>query len=186
MHNQDLPTPAMLHKLLTYDPDTGFLRWRTRTPDFFINGKRAAERTCRSWNTRYAGAAAFTADSAYGYKNGSIFGKKYMAHRVIWAIVYGRWPDDHIDHINGVKSDNRSVNLRDVPQSVNMRNAIKRADNTSGICGVSWDKKNQKWRANMTMRGKSVNLGLFDSIEDAAAARKAAEVGHGFTARHGQ
>ena len=186
MHNQDLPTPAMLHKLLTYDPDTSLLYWRTRTPDMFADGKQTAAHKCASWNARYAGTEAFISSDADGYKKGAILGKHYRAHRVIWAIVHGRWPDDNIDHINGVKSDNRLVNLRDVTTSVNMRNMVKNRANTSGICGVSWKKKNQKWVAYIVLRGRQTYLGIFDNIEDAAAARKAAEVGHGFTARHGQ
>ena len=185
MHNQDLPTPAMLRKLLTYDPDTGKLHWRMRTPDMFTDGKQTAEHVCARWNARYAGTEALNVCSG-SYKGGRIFDKTHSAHRVIWAMGHGRWPDDNIDHINGVKSDNRLVNLRDVPQSVNMRNRVKNRTNTSGICGVSWNKKKQKWAAYIVLRGRQTGLGLFDNIEDAAAARKAAEVGHGFTARHGR
>ena len=186
MHNQDLPAPAMLRKLLTYDPDTGLLYWRTRTPDMFAAGKQTAGHVCARWNACHAGTEAFTSVSNKGYKQGAILGKHALGHRVIWALTNGRWPDDNIDHINGVKSDNRLVNLRDVPQSVNMRNAVKRADNTSGICGVSWNKKGQKWVARIGRGGDQTFLGLFDNLEEATAARKAAEVGHGYTARHGQ
>lgn len=186
MHNQDLPTPAMLRKLLTYDPDTGLLHWRTRTPDMFADGKQTAAHKCARWNARYADTEAFPFAKDTGYKAGKIFNKNHRAHRVIWAIMHGRWPDDNIDHINGVKSDNRLVNLRDVPQSVNMRNMVKLRANTSGICGVLWHKKAQKWVAQISLHGRQTYLGIFDNIEDATAARKAAEVRHGFTARHGQ
>jgi hypothetical protein len=186
MHSQDLLTPAMLRKLLTYDPDTGLLYWRVRTPDMFTDGKQTAAHNCARWNARFAGTEAFTSVSNKRYKHGRILGKHYFAHRVIWAMANGRWPDNHIDHINGICNDNRICNLRDVTRSVNARNAKKKINNTSGICGVSWHKKNQKWQANITMRGKSVNLGYFENIECATAARKAAEIGNGYTARHGQ
>ena len=186
MHNQDLPTPAMLHKLLTYDPDTGLLYWRTRTPDMFADGKQTATQACANWNARFAGTEAFIFSDAKGYKRGKIFGKTYRAHRVIWALANGLWPLDQIDHINGIRDNNRLCNLRDVTGSVNLRNAKKQFNNTSGICGVSWVKRKQKWQANIGIRGHKIHIGIFDNIEDAAAARKSAEVGNGFTARHGQ
>ena len=186
MHNQDLLTPAMLRKLLTYDPDTGLLYWRTRTPDMFADGKRTAAHACASWNARFSGTDALIAVTHDGYKKGKIFAKTYRAHRVIWALAHGQWPLHQIDHINGICYDNRLCNLRNVTGSVNARNAKKKCNNTSGICGVSWHKGNQKWVAQIEQRGKRVSLGYFDNIEDAAAARKSAEVGNGFTARHGQ
>ena len=186
MHNQDLPTPAMLRKFLTYDPDTGLLYWRARTPDMFADGKQTATHVCARWNACFTGKEAFTFVKDSGYKVSKIFAKTYYAHRIIWTLWNGYWPIAQIDHINGMRDDNRLCNLRDVTQSVNARNAKKRCNNTSGICGVSWHKKNQKWVVQIQARGKNIHLGYFDNIEDAAAARKAAEVGHGFTARHGQ
>jgi hypothetical protein len=89
--------------------------------------------------------------------------------------VYGEWPKLNIDHINRNPSDNRLVNLRDVTQKQNRQNASKRSDNTSGYPGVYWFKRDSKWVANIKHDYKLIHLGLFESLEEAVAARKAAE-----------
>ena len=59
-----------------------------------------------------------------GYLVVSAGGKNYQAHRVIWLITHGRWPAGDIDHINGIKTDNRLANLRDVSHKTNARNRM--------------------------------------------------------------
>ena len=180
MTAKDLPTPATLRKLLSYDPNTGLLTWKRRSPEMF-----KAENRSNAWNARHAGKEAFTATMAQGYKIGSVLGSVYYAHRVAYAVHYGKWPAQHIDHISGDAADNRITNLRDVSQSMNCRNTAMQSSNTSGVCGVSWHKGSGKWQAHVKLYGKQKYLGTFDNIDDAAAARKAAEAGHGFTERHG-
>jgi hypothetical protein len=175
----ELPTPEDLRVLLRYEPDTGKLFWKPRDRVWFKN-----ERTFAAWNTLYPGREAFTYIDN-GYKQGTIFCKRYRAHRVAWAIFNGKWPQDEVDHINGIRCDNRIKNLRDVPKNINAKNTRRRSDNTSGYIGVSWNKYVGKWTASITILNKMKNLGLFESIEDAIAARQKAELGHGFTERHG-
>lgn len=100
---------TLLHRLLTYDPQTGVLTWRERPSDLF-----ASPHAANSWNSRLAGSVAFPNINRTGYMKGMIFGRTYMAHRVIWALMSGEWPPAtmDIDHINGVKTDNRWANLR--------------------------------------------------------------------------
>lgn len=180
MTARDLPTPATLRKLLSYDPDTGLMTWKRRPPEMF-----KAENRANAWNAKHAGNVAFTATVAKGYLGGAIFGNLYYAHRVAYAIHHGKWPAKQIDHISGDKTDNRIANLRDVSRSVNARNTAMLSSNTSGVCGVSWHKGSGKWQSHIRSGGKHRYLGLFDNLDDAAAARKAAEAGHGFTERHG-
>ena len=182
---KDLPTPETLRKLLQYDPETGLLFWKERGVEWFSGEKLTVFRIHRSWNAKHAGREAFTAVSAFGYRYGHVLSNNCKAHRVAWAIYYGQWPKRFIDHINGIPDDNRIKNLRDVSVSENLRNSIKSSNNTSGFCGVSWNIKAQKWRAYIKLHGKNQHLGYFESIEDAAAARKLAEVGNGYTERHG-
>lgn len=89
----------------------------------------------------------------------------------------GRWTIS-IDHINGDKLDNRRSNLRLADRRQQMTNPadgpMKR--NTSGVTGVSWTQATRKWYASISIEGRTVSLGLFDSIEEAAEARRAAEV----------
>ena len=172
--NKDLPSPELLRKLLRYEPDTGKLFWRHR-PEGPNN-----------WNARFSNKEAFTAFNCNGYKIGSVRSKPQLAHRVIWTIVHGVWPVGDVDHINGLRTDNRLINLRNVSKSINQRNAKMKSSNTSGHNGVHWYARAGKWKAEITLDWSKKHLGYFDDIADAIAARNAAEAGHGFTERHGQ
>ncbi len=186
--DQNRPHPLLLKRLLKYDPDTGLLTWLWRTPDLMEakpGSKHSATRRASMWNARYAGTPAYTAADDKGYLTGKLFGRTYKAHRVAWAIAKGAWPDGEIDHINGVRDDNRLVNLRGVSRQENNRNARRRRDNTSGVCGVYWHKGKQKWRAHIKVDGRKVHLGYFPEKTDAIAARQAAEIEFGFHPNHG-
>jgi len=113
-------------------------------------------------------------------------GKQYLAHRLIWLYVYGKFPDDQIDHINGDPSDNRIENLRDVTNQENNKNRSKNCNNTSGHIGVCWDKDAEKWRARIDVNGGTKHLGYFNVLEDAVAARQAASVKYGYHKNHGR
>ena len=178
-------TPEALRKLLRYEPTTGKLYWRERTPDMFDEGKYDASRTCKSFNTRCAGKEAFTAYHKDGYKHGVIFGKPYLAHRVIWAIVNGEWPKV-IDHVNGDRSDNRIGQLSNGSHQTNAKNAARRVDNNSGVCGVGWFCRYGKWVSRIQVNGKRKTLGYFTSFEEAVEARKKAEKVYGFHENHGR
>ena len=175
-----------LRKILRCDPDTGKLFWRDRTPDLFPYGKQTAEHRCRRWNSHFSGKEAFTADDGAGYRQGTIFDRKYRAHRVIWAMETGAWPDDQIDHIDQDRSNNRFPNLREATSKENCRNTSMRRDNKSGTTGVYWDKATQKWAVRVMIEGHNKNLGRFRCITAAIISRKVAEVRHGYHANHGR
>lgn len=123
-----------------------------------------------------------------GYVNVTIGRLIFKAHRIIWAIYNGVVPDPEcdIDHLNGIRCDNRPCNLRLVSASSNMKNSKQYKHNTSGITGVSWEKTHKKWRASINIGKKRVNLGRFDDVSDAIRARRKAEVENGYTDRHGK
>lgn len=100
---------------------------------------------------------------------------RVMAHRLAWFYTYGRWPTQDIDHINEVKNDNRFCNLREATRAQNMQNVRKHKHNTSGLKGVCWHSQRKRWRAFIFLDRKQKHLGLFDTKEDAYAARKQAE-----------
>jgi hypothetical protein len=107
-----------------------------------------------------------------GYMAIQLHGVRQYAHRLAWCYVYGSWPAGVIDHINGVKDDNRIENLRDVSQRANTQNrAAPKGDNP--YLGVS--KKRSKWLAQISDHGKHVRVGLFDTPEEAHAAYVAAK-----------
>jgi len=173
-------------RVLKADFKTGKLYWLPRTPDMFNEGKQSTEHRCRCWNGRYAGKEAFAAIGNHGYRQGKIFDRDYRAHRIIWLLHTGDWPTDEIDHINGKRTDNRVSNLRSVSRAENNKNMRVGKRNTSGIPGVGLNKKSGKWRAYIMLDGINRNLGSFDDIGDAAAARNAAQVEYGFHANHGR
>jgi len=169
---KDILTPELLRKLLAYDPDTGALTWLFRSNAAF--------------NARWAGTPAFTASTCRGYRRGRILHNHYYAHRVIWAMTHGAWPENVIDHINGVTDDNRIANLRAVTVQENQRNISMPINNTSGHMGVYWHKSVQKWQAQINVDNKHIHLGSFADKQDAVSARKAAELEYNFHINHGR
>ena len=113
-----------------------------------------------------------------GYIGVLIGGKRYLAHRIAWALTYKTWPEQQVDHINGIKTDNRIGNLRLATNAQNGKNYGVNKSNTSGIKGVSWCKQTQKWRAMIKVDGRSVCKGRYADKQDALTARHAAEVEH--------
>lgn len=176
-----LPTPEELRRLLHYDPETGVLTWKARGPEMFGDGGYSAERRANRWNAMYAGREAGSM-TGHGYRRINIWAHDIMAHRIAWAMTRDRWPQGEIDHINGVRTDNRIVNLRDVSRMVNGRNMVRSRRNKSGVTGVFGDARRSRWTA--VIRKKY--LGAFTSIDEAIAARRAAERDLGFHENHGK
>lgn len=186
MADKALPCPTLLRQLLRYDPETGKLFWKRRSPALFKDSPtRTAAHKCANWNAAYDGKEAFTAKS-HGYPTGAINNQLIKAHRVIWAITHGAWPKGQIDHINGVRWDNRIANLRDVSLTENLRNMPLQKNNTSGVVGVLWYKQTSRWQAQISHEGKSIHLGFYRGIEEASAARRAAEIVLGYHKNHGR
>ena len=154
-------TQERLNSLYNYDPDTGLLvskKFKSRREHWAKPGN---------------------------YITVSIDNKSFLAHRLIWMMVYGHWPDE-IDHINGNKQDNSLCNLRNVTALENRRNKCIQKNSTSGVMGVYWHAHHEKWLALIRVNYKLLHLGYFSNKEDAIAARKAAEVNHGFHKNHGR
>lgn len=84
--------------------------------------------------------------------------------------------DEVVDHINGNKLDNRKCNLRICSQQQNTFNTCINSNNTSGYKGVTWDKKRNKWIAQIMVNYKHIYLGRYENIEDAIKSRKDAEL----------
>lgn len=177
--------PHKLRLLLDYTPETGELVWKTRTTDWFNGEPAKLDEIARLWNAAYAGKRALANTCGNGYAHGTVLGYIAKAHRVIWALMTGAWPIDQIDHVNGIRSDNRWSNLRQVTNRINSQNSAMRKDNTSGFSGVRFDQRRNKWQARIVKDGRERHLGYFDDIASAAAARERAKLALGFTERHG-
>lgn len=177
-------TKDLLHEIFSYDAETGVLKHKLRPRWMFTKGYNGGETSWKTWNSQNAGQAISNVGSG-GYHRVNISGNRYFAHRLIWMMVYGEWPDE-IDHINGNPSDNRLCNLRAVNRQENLRNLSRRSDNSSGITGVSYSKRDNVFLAYITVDGHTKVIGRFETIKDAAKARKAAEIEHGYHANHGR
>lgn len=180
-----LPTQEVLLSLMEYDPDTGSLLWKDRPLDLFKDGKQSAHHNMAAWNAKCAGKPALNS-LRDGYLRGRLLGEFVYAHRVIWKMMTGDEPD-LIDHINGIRSNNRWCNLRSIDARNNAMNSALRSDNTSGVVGVTWDPRfGGKWVAQIFVGQERIFLGQYDEIGDAVRARKAAERKHNFHPNHGR
>lgn len=106
-----------------------------------------------------------------------INGKEYLEHRLAWFYTLGVWPE-RIDHVNGVKDDNRLSNLRECTIAENNQNRRRKKNNKSGHKGVSWHSYNKRWRSQITVQGKDTHLGYFLTKEEAADAYNDAALQH--------
>ena len=172
------PEIRVLQQNLRADAEAGIVYWLPRPRTAF-----KLERSFKAFNTRFSDKPALQSIDANGYRHGKAFGKTYKHCRVLWVLVYGYWPR-RLDHINGDKTDDRLVNLRDASAQENSRNCKRSAANTSGQTGVS--RHGKKWRAYIMVDGKQQHLGLFNSKERAYGARLSAEKKHGFHKNHGR
>lgn len=176
----------LLHELLDMDSSTGTLKWKTRNAHHFnASERRTAEHIAANWNAHYSGKPALACADQFGHLMGRIFNKLIYAHRAIFAMTHGRWPEHEIDHINGDPEDNRPCNLRDVPHKDNLRNMKRSRANSSGATGVSFNKRLSKWMAHATVDGAYRHLGFHDKRSEAIAAREAANSELGFHTNHG-
>ena len=159
-------TQKQLKTILSYDESTGqFARLKSTTNSHKIHSKVG-------WL------------ESNGYIRASVNKAKYGCHRLAWLYVYGFMPNQ-IDHINGVRSDNRISNLRDVTSAENNKNMKLRSDNVSGAYGVNFIKSRNRWQTRITTKGQTKHIGYFPCKQDAILARKKAEEELGFSMRHG-
>jgi hypothetical protein len=145
-------TQSKLKELLHYDPVTG---------DF-------TRLVANSNRIKVGDIAGFV--NSEGYKQLMINNKTYYAHRLAWLYIYGEFPKNHIDHINGNKKDNRIANLRECTNRENHQNITSQKNSTSKYLGVSWSNKHNKWFAQISFNYQKKYLGLFDNEEEAFAA----------------
>jgi hypothetical protein len=141
-------TQAELRERLDYNPETGLFQWKGP-----LTGRKLRE----------AGST-----DAKGYRCITIDGVLHKSHRLAWLYVHGTWPAGQIDHLNGLKGDNRIANLRDVTNSINNQNKRRPdKDSKSPYLGVTWCKSSCAWRANIGVNNKVVRLGSFRTPEAA-------------------
>ena len=114
-----------------------------------------------------------------GYLRIQLQSGKFVASRLAWLLHYGEWPEKTVDHINGNPSDDRIDNLRLATDSEQQWNKGINRNNTSGIKGVSFNKRRNEaglspWEVYITVYYKRIHIGFFNDLEDAIEARQEA------------
>ena len=132
----------LIEDSLTYDPDTRLFKWLD--------------------NYRKHSKGWFKGTLCNGYLRIIIGKKAYLTHRLAWYLMYGKFPKDVIDHKNGITTDNRLSNLREVTPHQNSQNCKGR--------GTSFNKKARKWESRISVNRKDLFLGYFDTEEEARQA----------------
>ena len=145
-----------LHRQLDYSPINGLFRWKIEPTKKIKIGDIAGYKN-------------------EGYVQIRINGQLHRAHRLAWLYVKGYLPENDIDHIKGIKDDNRIRKLREISRSCNLRNTGNRKNNISGIKGVSWLKSRNKWRSVVMVHQKYKHLGNYTDFDEAVCARLAGE-----------
>lgn len=142
MNTDHTLTAARLRSLVRYDAATGTLHWRVLLP------------------RRKRGPLGAPAGHG-GRLQTPIDGRAHYIHRLVWLYHHDEWPADQVDHINGDKRDNRIENLRVVSNGENAQNRRVR--------GVTYERRNGRWRARIMVDGKSISLGYFATEREALA-----------------
>ena len=151
MENNNMTlTRTRLQELLSYNPETGLFNWKV-----------AAARRIK------VGQDAGSVNSE-GYLHIRIDGEGYKVQRLAWLHFYGVWPTGVIDHINGIKDDNRLANLRDVSRRENASNMQRHRE--GHLVGTCWDKRRNMWLAGIKINGKREFLGYHLTQELASQA----------------
>lgn len=174
MKNLPLPKQSYLLEALKIDETSpSGLRWNWDRPREHFE----TERGFRIFKTRDGGnCAGHIGKSGDGHKMWivKIAGKRYQAHRVVFCMKNGDFdPSYEVDHIDRDPLNNEPKNLRLSTRAQNASNKSIPSNNTSSARGVTWDKKNRKWQAQIGHFGKCIFLGRFSSKEEAVAARVA-------------
>jgi hypothetical protein len=156
--------PARLRELLSYDPDTGEIRWLPGA----VKGRMAAGGPVGLQKGR---------SNSRVYFRFEIGGRRYFAHRVAWALMTGEWPKKTIDHRDRNGLNNVWTNLREATSAQQAQNRKLYSTNRfSGHRGVTW--AFGKWKAVIEVSGRSIYLGRFADLQSAINARLVAEREH--------
>jgi hypothetical protein len=154
-------TQKRLKEVLVYNPKTGIFMWKKTGP-----GRK---------KTKIAGGI-----DVHGYRVINIFYTQYKAARIANLYMLGYLPENQMDHKNKIRDDDRWKNLREVSAQCNLRNCCVYKNNKSGVTGISFGKKDNRWLSDMRVNNKTIHLGQYKDKTDAIKARWEAEKKHNY------
>ena len=154
-------TAARVRELVHYEPESGAFTWLPRPRSAFRSNRLFGQ-----WHGRCSGKMA-GGPGGSGYIVIPIDDGRYQAHRLAWLYVHGEWPEHFIDHINGIRSDNRLANLRDVSRQTNQQNMRKAPGAKQMPLGVYFHHRKllRRYSASIRIDGRTKHLGYFDDPE---------------------
>lgn len=161
-----IPEQDYLLECFDYNPELGDFFWRERPREHFkFNNvymkfiKNCPNKLINTFNST-------------GYYTVILDGKEYLLHRLIWKLYYGEEPPNYIDHINGIRHDNRICNLREATQQQNIRNKNKLiSNNISGYLGITYNKKSHRYRVSIACNYSNIYVGVFIDLNEARTRR---------------
>lgn len=159
-------TQAELKEYLSYDPLTGLFT--------YIKAKSGI----------HVGQVAGSING-HGYIIIKIRGQSYHAGRLAFLYMTGAFPKNLVDHIHKIRTDNRWAELQDITNQENCRKKGMNKNNKSGVTGVRWNKKLNKWQVTLRVDGRNKHFGVFVELCDATLAIQKAKRENGYNANHG-
>jgi hypothetical protein len=141
-------TLELVNKYLTYDKETGNLYQSKKRPKIQVGS--------------IAGGI-----NGKGYRYIQLEGKKYPAHHIIWLIETGSLPKKILDHIDGNPLNNHFSNLREASVKQNNENRKAQRNNKTGYKGVSFNKRLQKYVAQIQHNYRAIYIGIYKTADDA-------------------
>lgn len=145
-------TQELLKEWVHYNPETGIFTWKKHIKPYKV-GKEIGSSSGNYLETYFSPTK-----------------KTYSLHRLVWFYIYGKWPENGIDHINRNPRDNRLDNLRDCSPHINSHNITVVGNSATGYTGVFRDKRNKSrpYFAKICIQGKPKYLGFFKTPEEAS------------------
>ncbi len=142
----EILTQEYLKSILDYNLDTGIFTWKVN----------------KAQRTKIGDVAGWLSN---GYTKIEINNNSYNAHRLAWLYVYGKLPENLVDHIDGNRSNNKISNLRESTYQTNSQNYKTPKTNKSGVKNVSWYKSMNKWVVSISVKKIKKTIGYFDNLE---------------------
>jgi hypothetical protein len=149
----------------------------------YQDGKLFWKQSGRGTSQTYKEAGSV--NTSGGYRRICINKTNYLTHRLVYMMHFGKLPK-YLDHINGIRTDNRIENLREATHSQNQCNRIYNGKSKAGVKGLCWHSREQRWSAKIQINHKKIYLGYYKSIELAEnAVQEARKKYHGEFVNHG-